>query len=342
MTIEELDKNVIEAKSLLSSKKKIVIVPHMSPDGDAMGSSCALYMFLKNEGHDVSIVSSDQYPSYLSWLPSINEVIVFTNDNTKAKTKIAEAELIFFLDHNDENRQGFIQKKIGESKAVKIMIDHHPYPKAKVELMFSRIDVTSTCEMIYEFIAALGMKDKITKDIATCIYTGINTDTGGLNYNSAFPQTYKIVASLLENGLDKGDVHERLYNTSSESRMRLMGFCLSQKMIIVPDCKTAVMSLSMEEMERFNYQEGDAEGFVNIPHGIKGIDISIYLSEKKDKVKISFRSKRNIPINIFAAEHFNGGGHKNAAGGALELPLAEVEKKVLDLLPAFVKEHGEN
>lgn len=342
MTIEELDNNVIEAKSLLSTKKNIVIVPHMSPDGDAMGSTCALYMFLKNEGHDVSLIAPDPYPLYLSWLPSISDTIVFTENKKIAKTKIAEAELIFFLDFNDESRLGFMQKKIGESNAVKILIDHHPYPKAKVDLMFSRVNVTSTCEMIYEFITALGKKNLITKDIATCIYTGINTDTGGLNYNSAFPQTYKIVASLLEQGLDKGDVHERLYNTSSESRMRLMGYCLSQKMIVLPELKAAVMSLSLEEMEKYNYQEGDAEGFVNIPHGIQGIDISIYISEKKDRVKLSFRSKRDIPINILASEHFNGGGHKNAAGGALELPLAEVEKMVLDLLPAFVKEYGEN
>lgn len=342
MTIEEIDVNMIEAKSLLCDKKKIVIVPHMSPDGDAMGSSGALSMFLNNMGHEASVVTPDPYPAYLSWLPEIEKTIVFTEDNKLAKLKIAEAEIIFFLDHNDESRQGYVQKKISESNAVKIMIDHHPYPKADVKLMFSRTDVTSTCEMVYEFITALEGSKAITKEIATCLYTGINTDTGGLNYNSAFPQTYRVVADLLDRGLDKGDVHERLYNNSTESRLRLMGFCLSEKMILLPEYHAAVMSLSMEEMERFNYQDGDSEGFVNIPHGIKGIDISIYISEKKDKVKLSFRSKRNIPINILASEHFNGGGHKNAAGGALELPLAEVQQKVLDLLPAFVKEYGEN
>ena len=327
-------------KSLLSEKKKVVIVPHMSPDGDAMGSSCALSLFLRNEGHEVDIITPDSYPAYLAWMPDIEHTSVFIDDRKAAKKKIADAEVFFFLDHNSESRQGDMQKHIEARDVPKIMIDHHPYPKANVDYMFSRVDVTSTCEMVYEFIVAFGGEDAIKKNIATCIYVGINTDTGGLSYNSSFPQTYRIVANLLEKGIDKPMIHELLYNTSTEGKLRLMGYCLSTKMKLIPECRAAIISLSKEEQEKYNYQEGDTEGFVNIPHKISDVDISIFVSEKKEKVKISFRSKRDVPINKLAEAYFNGGGHRNAAGGALELPLEEVLEKLERVLPIFVKEYN--
>lgn len=340
MTIKEIDENIIKVKELLSTKRNIIIVPHMSPDGDAMGSSCALSVFLKNEGHSVGVITPDSYPKYLSWIPGIDNVSVFFDDRKAAKKKIEEAEIIFFLDHNDEHRQGEMQKYIEKKDVVKIMIDHHPEPKAKVDIMFSRIDVTSTCEMIYEFIVAIRGIDVITKEIATGIYVGINTDTGGLSYNSSFPQTYRIVASLIEKGIDKPYIHEMIYNTFSEDRLRLMGYCLNKKMKVLPEFKTAIISLTKKEMDEFNYQDGDTEGFVNIPHGMQGISISVLITEKKDKIKLSFRSKGEIPINKLAAKYFNGGGHRNAAGGDLNIPIEDVEKLLIEVLPAFVKEIG--
>jgi len=209
-----------------------------------------------------------------------------------------------------------------------------------VDIMFSRIDVTSTCEMVYEFIVAMTGVEAVTKDIATGIYVGINTDTGGLSYNSSFPQTYRIVASLIEIGIDKPFIHEMIYNTFSEDRLRLMGYCLNTKMKVIPECQAAIISLTKKEMEQFNYKDGDTEGFVNIPHGMQAVSLSILITEKKDKVKLSFRSKGEYPINKLAADYFNGGGHRNAAGGALELPIEEVEQKLIDVLPIFAKEVG--
>ena len=340
MTIQEIDKNIKETKSLLSSKKKIVIVPHMSPDGDAMGSCCALSLYLQNEGHEVNVITPDSFPTYLAWIPGIDNVSVFIDNRKAAKKKIEAAEVFFFLDHNNESRQGDMQKYVEACDVPKIMIDHHPEPKANVDIMFSRVDVTSTCEMVYEFIVAMTGVEAVTKDIATGIYVGINTDTGGLSYNSSFPQTYRIVASLIEIGIDKPFIHEMIYNTFSEDRLRLMGYCLNTKMKVIPECQAAIISLTKKEMEQFNYKDGDTEGFVNIPHGMQAVSLSILITEKKDKVKLSFRSKGEYPINKLAADYFNGGGHRNAAGGALELPIEEVEQKLIDVLPIFAKEVG--
>lgn len=335
-----INKEVVDkVKKIITNSNKIVIVTHMSPDGDAIGSSCALGLFLKGLGKTVNIITPDDHPEYLSWVPGINLVSSYSCKRLRLNEIIKAADLIFFLDHNVELRQGFLEPIIKKNSCTKIMIDHHPFPKANVDFCFSRTDVTSTCEMVYNFIQNIYGTKGITTDIATSIYVGINTDTGGLNYNSSNPNTYLVVADLLSKGIDKMDIHERLYNTFSEDRLRLLGYCLNEEMIVLNECSCAIICLSKLIQEKYNFQNGDSEGLVNIPHQIKGIDISILITEKEDRVKLSFRSKGVIPINKFAEQFFDGGGHTNAAGGMKKTSLNDAVGIIRENLPKFMKEY---
>lgn len=334
------DKEKIEGLSrLLSDPKDIVIVVHSSPDGDALGSSCSLGLYLSRKGHSVNILCPDEYPEYLGWIPGVDMVHVFNKEKSFCKDKIEKAGIIFMLDHNNFSREGFMEELIKKHKSPKVMIDHHPNPISEVDYVFSTINVTSTSEMVYEFVAAMGDVEDIDKDMATGIYIGINTDTGGLSYNSSFPQTYRIVADLLEKGIDKPFIHEILYNTFSYDRMRLLGYSLSKKMKVYPESKAAVIVLTKKEFEEFSHKEGDTEGLVNIPLNMKDVMVSVLVTEKDNLVKLSFRSKRSIPINKFASEHYNGGGHLNAAGGRTKESIDVAVKKLEELLPLFAKEY---
>lgn len=340
MDIVFIENNIDGLGELINEPKNIVIVVHSSPDGDAIGSSCALGLYLSRKGHRVDIFCPDNYPEYLGWIPGVDKVKVFENERKYCKDRIEQAEIIFMLDHNNYHREGGMEELIQNAGCTKVMIDHHPNPVADVDYLYSTINVTSTSEMIYGFIAALGDAEKIDKDIATGIYVGINTDTGGLSYNSSFPATYRIVADLLEKGIDKPYIHEVLYNTFSYDRMRLLGYSLSQKMQVCQESKAAVIVLSRKEFEEFNHKDGDTEGLVNFPLNMKDVMVSVLVTEKDNMVKLSFRSKRKIPINIFASEHFNGGGHLNAAGGRTKESLEEAVKRLMDLLPVFAKEYN--
>jgi phosphoesterase RecJ-like protein len=334
--LNRIDKELIKkAELLLDESTQISIIPHSGPDGDALGSSLALYQYLTKKGKKAQIISPSAYPVFLRWLPENSKVWIYTHGKKKADEYICSSDLIFIVDHNSFKRSGDMEEVLEKAKAKKIMIDHHPDPEEIVDVMFSDTKMCSTCEMMYEFMEALGDEDLIDAEISECIYTGIITDTGGLSYNSSHARTYQIVGQLIAKGIDKSKIHSNIYDNFSPDRMKLLGHCLDRGLEVLPEFKTSIITLSKEDLLRFNYKDGDTEGFVNYPLSIQGMLISIIFIEKEDMVKISFRSKGNVPINLVARDYFNGGGHMNAAGGRSELKLQEAVDRFKEVLPEF-------
>ena len=319
---------------LTEGQLKTIIIPHISPDGDAAGSCSAFYGVLCKKGIDCHILTCDYMPEYLRWLKGIKNAVSFQDKAEFCKKLIAEADIIFMLDHNTIKREGDLEPWVKGSKAAKVIIDHHPDPDM-MDYVISDTRVSSTCELLYDVISEIWGREIIDGEIANALYTGINTDTGGLSHNSSRPATYRIIANLLELGLNKACVHERLYQTNRLSRLRLIGNVLLNKLIVNPDFPLAIMPITLEELERYNYKEGDLEGLVNIPLSVENIYVSIQITQRKERVKLSFRSKGTIPVNEWARMFFNGGGHLNAAGGQMDLPLEEVVKKINETAPWF-------
>jgi phosphoesterase RecJ-like protein len=322
--LRHIEQNTIKrAKKFFKNIKNIVIITHYNPDGDAIGSSLGLYHYLKNENYNVSIVIPNSSPGFLHWLPGNENIFVFEDNQDKCKGLIEGSELIVYLDFNVLDRTQGMEDFLNSLTTNKILIDHHPDPESFADVIISTINVSSTSELLYEFILSIGSEEKIDKSIAECLYTGIMTDTGSFSYNSSSPDTYYIVSRLIEKGIDKDKIYWNVYDNYSADRMRLLGYCLNQKLKVLPEYATAYISISKEELKRFNYQPGDSEGFVNYPLSIKGIVFSVIFIEHESYIKISLRSKGKFYANKFSSEHFNGGGHRNAAGGYSEKPLKE-------------------
>ncbi len=326
---------ITEIQNLLKKQSKIVITTHLNPDGDAIGSILGLYEFLRKTGHNAYPVTPNEYPEFLQWLPGNEMVIDYYRKSANANNIIASADIIFILDYNDSKRGGDMENAIKVSRAVKIMIDHHPNPIVPVNYYISDTSVSSTCELVYEFILALNEKKDIDTTIATCLYTGIMTDTGCFSYNSSQIRTFQIVSQLLEYGINKDEIYHNIYDNYSFQRMRLLGFCLNEKMQYIPQYRCAFISLTIEEQKKYDFTTGDAEGFVNLPLSIKGVVFSALFIERKEKIKISFRSRGDFSVNEFSGRHFSGGGHFNAAGGESKLPMDETINKFREILPFY-------
>lgn len=321
----------------LKNKNNIIIFTHRNPDGDALGAALGLYHFLKMQKKDVRVISPNAYPEFLHWLPGDEEIIQFNKQKTFAKDIISGAEIIFHLDFNALSRIGELEKLVLNNKeSVKILIDHHPDPEPFADIEISETSVSSTAELVYYLIRLLDRKSLKNKDICTCLFTGIMTDTGCFSFNSSLPSTWEVVADLLRSGINKDRIFDRVYNNFSAPRMKLLGFSLDQKMTVLPEYHTAYISLSREEMKMYDFQTGDSEGFVNYPLSIKGILFSVLFLEKEKYVKLSLRSRGEFPVNDFARRYFNGGGHRNAAGGECKLSLQETLTRFEQLLPDFV------
>ncbi len=306
---------------------RAVIIPHISADGDAVGACSAFSMALENNGIKASIITCDFFPEYLKWLKNANKAVSLQDRSEQCKKLIAEADIIFMLDHNTILREGDLQPLLRDYKGLKVIIDHHPEPE-EVDFIISNTRVSSTCELLYTVISRIWGDEAITPDMANALYTGINTDTGGLSHNSSHPETYRVVADLLDRGLNKQYVHENLYQHNRLSRLRLIGNALLNKLTIHPDYPLALIPITGQELEKYDFKEGDLEGLVNIPLSIEKVLVSIQITQRKERVKLSFRSKGNIPINLWAKEYFNGGGHLNAAGGQSTEPLEQVVQKI--------------
>jgi phosphoesterase RecJ-like protein len=331
-------KDLEKLKSLLSEPRQIVILSHKNPDGDAIGSALGLYHYLIQLKHKVTVMVPDAFPEFLAWMPDSSKILFYEEAQKKCITKINEAEVIFCVDFNSLNRVGDMDEPVRLSNVPKILIDHHPQPENFATLVNSDIKASSTAQMIFETIVQLGDKKKINKKVANCLYAGIMTDTGSFRFPSTKSETHRIAADLIEAGADNFTIHDNIYDQNSESRMRLLGYCLSEKLKIFEEFGTAYFTLSKDELQRFNYQKGDTEGVVNYALSIKGIKFAAIFKENEENIRISFRSKGKFSVNDFARKHFNGGGHVNAAGGNSDLSLDETISKFVSLLPEYRKE----
>lgn len=333
---------VSEVEELLNQYEKIVIVTHMSPDGDAVGSSLALYHYLVDSGNDVTIIVPNSFPDFLAWLKGSKDILNYEKYPDFAQRLIMNAELIFCLDFNVPKRIGAMAAFVEASDAKKILIDHHPEPTDFCDVVISHPEISSTSELIFMLICRLGDFELMSKYSAEAIYTGMMTDTGAFSYNSNDAQIYNIIGELLKKGIDKDLIYSNVYHNYSVDRYRMLGYVLSEKMKIYPEFKTALITLTNDEQLKYNAKKGDTEGFANLPLNIKDIIFSVFLREDRDMIKISLRSQGSFPANKFSAECFNGGGHLNAAGGEFYGSLSEAVEIFEKKLPEYKKFLGEN
>ena len=326
-----------DLNNLIIKSVKPLIITHYNPDGDAMGSALALYHYLIKKGKKPILVTPNDYPEFLHWLPGNENVVVYKRNTGAVLNAIKETDLLFALDFNDVDRTEGLEKYLRSATGKKVLIDHHPDPDPKkfADIVISETHYSSTAELVYHIIESMGDSELVDKTIAECVYTGIMTDTGSFNYNSSNPYTYYVVSKLIEIGIEKDKIHGNIYDNYSVNRMRLLGYCLNKKMEVFPEYNTAFISLTKEELKEFNFAPGDSEGFVNYPLSIKGIRFSALFIEKDKQVKISFRSKGEFSTNKFANKHFSGGGHKNASGGYSEESFEDTLEKFRNLLPQY-------
>ena len=311
-------------EALISEKKNIVITVHRGPDGDAIGSALGLYNVLVQLGHNTSVITPNDYASFLHWMPGNDKVIVFTQEEKRAIEITEKADLIFLLDFGQIARLDTYANVVQNVSATKVMIDHHQQPDESVsDILFSDVSACSTAQIVFEIIEELGYKNLINKDVAECLYTGIMTDTGSFKYSSTTERTHHIIAELIGKGAENSKIHDLVYDNFSENRVKLLGYCLNHKLQIFKENKAAIISLNAEELERFNFQKGDTEGVVNYALSIEGIIFAVFIAEKEGMVKLSLRSKGDFKVNEIAKKYFNGGGHMNAAGGISDVSVEE-------------------
>ena len=326
---------ITRVKKAIDNVDKIVIVAHVGPDGDAIGSSLALWHYLMTIDKEPLIIVPNPFPAFLAWMPGAECILDYDHSKEKADDLIASTELIFTLDFNTASRMGDMADAVLNAKADKILVDHHLHPDTYAKVKISYPEISSTSEIIFRLICRMGDFTMINLACAECIYTGMMTDTGSFTYNSNNHEIYSIIAELVKIGIDKDDIYKKVFNTYSVDRIRLMGYCLFHKMKVYPEYRTALITLTLKELSQFNYINGDSEGFVNIPLSIAGIDFSVFMREDTDKIKISFRSQGTFPSNKVAADLFNGGGHLNASGGESSTTLIEAVKKFENALPDY-------
>ena len=327
------EQDIQAIQQLLSTPKKIAIIPHRGPDGDAMGSTLGLYHFLLKNNHHPVVVSPNEFPEFLAWLPGSETVKIFEKDKKKGTAILEQAELVFTLDFNALHRVGEMEKVLEKLTVPFVMIDHHQSPDDYATVTYSDTAFGSTCEMLYNFISFLGKKSDIDKTIGTCIYTGILTDSGSFRFPKTTGTTHRIIADLIDLGVENSEIPALLYDNSSYDRLQLLGRAL-QNMKIFVEHKTTYTTLTQQELDSFNHIKGDTEGIVNYGLSIKGIVFTaIFIENAEEKIiTISFRSQGDFDVNLFAREYFNGGGHRNAAGGKSEASMEETVQKFEDLV----------
>lgn len=321
---------------LLAQPRKIVITTHHKPDGDAMGSSLGLYNYLIQQGHHVKVITPTDYPQFYNWMPGNGDVLIYTDNTAQADTLISNADIVFCLDFNALGRINEMGGKVGESKAIKIMIDHHLEPEDFDDYRYWDINACATAQLVYTFIVeVLNNKKLVNRDVAACLYTGIMTDSGSFRFPTTTSAVHRIVADLIDAGAVNWRIHELVYDNSSESRLRFLGNCLAHKLEVYNEFNTAVITVNKQELEKYHVITGDTEGIVNYALSISNVRLAAFIVERKDKVKLSLRSKGDFPANDICKKYFNGGGHRNAAGGTSTDSLTQVIDQFKLILPKY-------
>ena len=345
----ELDTTQLEkARTLIAQAERIIITTHMAPDGDAMGSALAMYHWLQNTEHrtqntdQISLIVPNAFPEFFNWMPGVEHIHVFEKEQELCKSLIDKADLFICTDFNDPKRIGPIGEKMLASSAPKILIDHHLNPVDFADVMFSFPEATSASEIVYRFISA--QHSVISVQIATCIYTGLMTDTGNFSFNSTSCELYEIIAELIRAGIQKDEIYNAVFNQYSTDRVRLTGYALYRKMRIYPEYHLSLITLSADELDRYHYKVGDTEGLVNMPLQISDVYYSVFMREErakpgtpKSRIRISFRSQGDRPVNIWASEIFHGGGHANASGGEIFGTIEQAVQIFEKTFPKYVK-----
>jgi len=332
--------HILELNKLLQKAKLIVITSHKSPDGDSMGCSLALYHYLKKQGFPVQVCHPDVSPSFLHWMPAVNDIVLLEKEPEKVRNLISTADVIFCLDYHHPSRTGKMEDLLVAAPGAKVIIDHHRDPdKDFATLLFSDIAASSTSQLIYELIEAQGKLDLIDDQVGQCIYAGIVTDTGSFRFSATSANTHRIAGDLVARGIKNWEVHENLYDTNSLNKLKLVSYAMLEKLVILPEYKTGYVWLTKAEEDRFNVIKGDTEGLVNQVLSIEGIKLAGFFKESDQIIKISFRSKGQIPTNLFSKNYFEGGGHLNASGGKYVGKIEDAIQKFVTNLPNFVEEN---
>jgi len=328
-------KDLKKLKELLGSSGNILVPIHQNADGDAVGASVALSLVLEKAGKQVNIITPNEYAGFLKWLKGSEKILIYELEEEKCNSLAVKADLFIAIDFNDPERLKGASFMTERPYGPWIMIDHHPDPVDFADLTFSETKLGSSSELLYYLLTEAGYEEFIDRDVAEAIFTGIMTDTGCFSYSCSYPGVYETVAALIKYGVRKDHIYSCVYENFTENRMRLEGFCMNEKMVVLNEYHTAYISLSRDELNRFHHEPGDTEGFVNLPFSIGGIRLTALFIEKEDHVKISFRSKNNFSVHELASMHFRGGGHLNAAGAEWDLPLEDTVKRFTDLLPSY-------
>jgi len=326
---------VNDSNELINKARKIAIITHISPDGDAMGSALGLYHFFYSLNKEAIVIVPNHYAAFFEWMPAVSQILIYETQKEQVDQLLPTCDLMIMTDFNTNSRIGQLKEAVEQFKGKKILIDHHRNPDINADVIISHPTISSTSELVFRLICRMGFFETINQPCATCIYTGMMTDTGAFTYNSNNPEIYFIISELLTKGIDKDQVYNNIYNTYSTDRLRLMGYTLSEKMEVLPEYKTAIITLTNEELKHYNYQEGDTEGFVNLPLSIKGIVFSVLIKENSNNVKLSLRSRGSFPVNQVAATYFHGGGHINAAGGESYDSLIQTVEQLKQVLPLY-------
>ncbi|NLI24826.1 MAG: bifunctional oligoribonuclease/PAP phosphatase NrnA [Bacteroidales bacterium] len=320
-------------RELTESARRPAVITHFDPDGDAVGSALGMALYLqKKVKNKVPVLIPNTDPAFLQWLPGHDQVVFYDRDPEACARVIQASDLLILVDFNVRNRLKKMEPCVFASRIPSVLIDHHPDPDLPAILVISDTERSSTAELIYDLIMRCGDAELIDTDIAVNLFTGIMTDTGCFSYNASRPRTFEITAQLLQYPFNKDTVYRNVYDFYSEQRMRLMGYCLHQKMKVIPGCRTAYIALTRKELEDFHHEPGDTEGFVNLPFSIRGTLVTALFTEKDDHVKISFRSRGSFAVNTFASRYFSGGGHFHAAGGEYPLPLDAAVQKFTEMI----------
>jgi phosphoesterase RecJ-like protein len=328
--------NIAAFKEFLREPRKVVIVTHFKPDADALGSSLGLAGYLKKKGHRVTVITPSDYPDFLAWMPGNSEVVVFQKERPQnAAALINQSDVVFCLDFSSLKRINDLGQMVEQASARKVLIDHHLEPEEFADFEQWDEKAASTAELVYKLIVQLQDEKLVDASIANCLYAGMMTDTGGFRHPNTTREVFEIAAALVGHGADPSKVSKLIYDTNTIERLRLMGYVLSEKLNVLPQYRTAYITLNSEDLKKFGSQTGDTEGLVNYGLSIKGIKLSVMISDRKENIKLSFRSLGDFSVNEFARKHFEGGGHKNAAGGQTNLTIDETLKKFLELLPQY-------